>query len=135
MVLLVTFLEVLLGLISLGSATALNAILSMTVTGLYLTYAVPICYMLYARYNSVAPAFGPFRISPRFGAAVNILGLIYLVLVIFFSMWPVTYPVTSSTMNWAVVVLAGWVVLGAAYYFLGGRNKYKNPIVAASTLH
>lgn len=133
MVLLVSFLELLFGLISLGSTTALNAILSMAVTGMCLSYAMPICYMLYARRKATVPAFGPFRMRPRAGVAVNILALVYLVLVIFFSTWPVTYPVTSQTMNYSIVVLSGWTIIGGAYYLLRGRRKYKNPIITTST--
>ena len=132
-VLLVTVLEAALGLISLGSTTALTAVLSMATTSAYLSYALPICYMLCARYKGTAQPFGPFRMRPTVGWAINILAVAYLVLVMFFSTWPITYPVTPLTMNYDVVVLTGWLIIGSGYYLLRGRHQYSNPICNVAT--
>jgi choline transport protein len=132
-VLLVTMLEVVLGLISLGSTTALTAVLSMATTSVYLSYALPICYMLRARYKGIALPFRPFRMPPKVGWVINILAVAYLVVVMFFSTWPITYPVTRLTMNYDVVVLAGWLFVGSGYFLVRGRYLYSNPLCNVAT--
>lgn len=135
MVIFVTVLEIALGLISLGSTTALTAVLSMATTSVYMSYALPICYMLRARYRGTAPPFGPFRMLPTVGWVINILAVAYLVVVMFFSTWPIRYPVTRLTMNYDVVVLAGWLFIGTGYYLLRGRYRYNSPISNVTTIH
>lgn len=127
--LLVTALEIILGLISLGSTEALTGILSMATTSAYLSYALPISYMLYVRYKGTAPPRGNFSMSPGVGWTINILAIGYLTIVIFFSTWPITYPVTRLNMNWDVVVLAGWLIFGSTYYLVSGRFGYKCPVI------
>ncbi|KAK5046856.1 hypothetical protein LTR84_007210 [Exophiala bonariae] len=131
MVLLVFVLQVLLGFLYLGSTTAFNAVLAMAIIGMYLSYALPIVYMLFCGRGSTRVEPAPFRMSRKIGIATNIVALLWLVLAIFFSTWPNFYPVTLETMNWSIVVLAGWVVVGAVYYVVWGRKIYEGPIVDA----
>jgi len=70
---------------------------------------------------------------PTVGWAINILAVAYLVLVMFFSTWPITYPVTPLTMNYDVVVLTGWLIIGSGYYLFRGRHQYSNPICNVAT--
>ena len=70
--------------------------------------------------------------SSKIGTLVNVFGFIWLVMVIFFSTWPGLYPVTSTNMNYSIVVLASWVIIGGAYYLVRGRKVYAGPVVSAS---
>ena len=129
MVLLVTLLEFLLGFIYLASTTAFNAILSMAILGMYLSYALPIAYMLFCGRRESSPRPGPFKLGKTLGRVVNAIALCWLVLAMFFSTWPNFYPVTAENMNYSTVVLAGWVVVGGGYYFALGRGKYEGAVL------
>lgn len=83
MVVLVSILQFLLGFIYLGSTTAFNAVLSMAILGMYLSYLLPIVYMLLFGRNSGAHEPGPFKLG-KAGVYVNILALCWLVLAMFF---------------------------------------------------
>lgn len=127
MVLLISVLELLLGFIYLGSTTAFNAILSMAILGMYLSYAMPIGYMLFCGRGVNSPQPGPFKMGRTVGTIVNAIAFLWLILAMFFSTWPNFYPVTLETMNWSTVVLAAWVGIGGAYYLVVGRKQYEGP--------
>lgn len=130
MIVLVSLLQGLLGFIYLGSTTAFNAILSMAIIGMYLSYILPIVYMLLCGRKSLSPAeYGPFKLGKLGGTIINIVAVLWLVLAIVFSTFPNFQPVTPQNMNYSVVVLGGWVGGGAAYYLLRGRKVYTGPVV------
>lgn len=128
MIILVSIIEVLLGLLYLQSTTAFNAVLSMAILGMYLSYALPIIYMLlFGRKNGMHPP-GPFGLG-RYGPYLNVMALIWLVVAIIFGSFPSFYPVTPVNMNYSTVVLAGWIVFGAVYYVISGRHTYIGPMI------
>ena len=130
MIVLVSVLQALLGFIYLGNTTAFNAILSMAIIGMYLSYLLPIVYMLcFGRPKLSRSEYGPFRLGRIGGASVNALAIVWLVLAIIFSTFPSYEPVTPQDMNYSTVVLAGWVVFGATYYLFFGRRVYTGPVV------
>lgn len=130
MIVLVSVLQGLLGFIYLGNTTAFNAILSMAVIGMYLSYILPIVYMLlYGRSRLSASEYGPFKLGKAGGKIVNVIAILWLVLAMVFSTFPNFQPVTAQNMNYSTVVLAGWVGFGAVYYFLKGRKIYTGPVI------
>lgn len=130
MIVLVSVLQGLLGFIYLGNTTAFNAILSMAIIGMYISYILPIIYMLvYGRKKLARSEYGPFRLGRVAGTVINIMAILWLVLAIVFSTFPNYEPVTSQNMNYSTVVLAGWVVFGVVYYFWVGRRVYTGPVV------
>jgi choline transport protein len=134
MVLLVSGLQLLLGFVYLGSTTAFNAVVSMAIIGMYLSYALPIAYMLFCGRGTGRAQPGPFKLGHKLGMAANVIALLWLVLAMFFSTWPNFYPVTAETMNYSIVVLAGWVLVGAVYYVFWGRNAYVGPVVDVQSI-
>lgn len=83
MIVLISILQFVLGFIYLGSTTAFNAVLSMAILGMYLSYLLPIVYMsLYGRNPSVHKP-GPFKLG-KAGIYINIAALCWLVLAMFF---------------------------------------------------
>lgn len=64
----------------------------------------------------------------RYGMAVNIGALAFLLPVFVFAFFPLATPVTIQTMNWSIVMYGGIILVATAYYFLGGRNKYVPPV-------
>lgn len=83
MVVLVSVLQFLLGFIYLGNSTAFNAVLSMAILGMYLSYLLPIVYMLLYGRKPGAHEPGPFKLG-RAGAAINIAAICWIILAIFF---------------------------------------------------
>ncbi|GKT86406.1 choline transport protein (amino acid permease) [Colletotrichum tofieldiae] len=129
-VILVTVLQMLLGFIYLGNTTAFNAILSMAIIGMYSSYIIPIAYMMaYGRKNLNASDYGPFKLGPILGPILNVVSLVWMVVVIIFSTFPSAMPVTPQTMNYSVVVMAGWLFFGVVYYLSFGKKKFKVPSV------
>ena len=128
MIILVGVLQFLLGLVYLGSTTAFNAILSMAVLGMYMSYVLPIIYMLLYGRGAAGLLRGPFQMSRAVGTCVNTVAIIWLIVAMFFSTWPNFYPVTKDNMNYSTVVLAGWLLVGSIMYLTTCRTKYEVPI-------
>lgn len=134
-VVVVTVLQALLGLIYLGSSTAFSAVLAMAVIGMYLSYLLPVCYMLLVgRASLPASAYGPFRLGRRLGVAANVVSVVWLIVSIVFSTFPSAVPVTAENMNYSSVVMGGWVVFGAVYYLGWGWKEFKVPVVTGADL-
>lgn len=135
MVLVVGFLQMLLGLIYLGSSTAFNAVLSMAILGMYASYLSPIVFMLiYGRRSSSSIirglGLGSFNLGPRWGPVVNIVAIIWLFIAMVFSTFPTVEPVTPENMNYCIVVTMGWMMIGGAYYYIfGGKQRFSGPVV------
>ncbi|KAJ5887036.1 uncharacterized protein N7473_009710 [Penicillium subrubescens] len=135
MILVVSFLQMLLGLIYLGSSTAFNAVLSMAILGMYASYFSPILFMLiYGRRTTaeVVRGLGPgmFNLGSRWGPVVNLIALLWLILAMVFSTFPTVQPVTPDNMNYCVVVTMGWMFIGGVYYYVfGGKKRFTGPVV------
>ncbi|KIX94978.1 uncharacterized protein Z520_09288 [Fonsecaea multimorphosa CBS 102226] len=130
MIVLVSVLQALLGFIYLGNTTAFNAVLSMAIIGMYLSYLLPIVYMvIYGRSKLSRDDYGPFKLGKAAGVLVNIVAIVWLIFAMIFSTFPNFQPVTAQNMNYSTVVLAGWVGGGAVYYFLKARNVYTGPVI------
>ncbi|KAJ8066091.1 hypothetical protein OCU04_005181 [Sclerotinia nivalis] len=124
-----TVVEMLLGLIYLGNSTAFNAILSMSVLGMYASYLVPIIYMIiYGRKNLKRSQYGPFKLGDTLGLVVNVVAVVWLLVAIVFCTFPGVQPVTAQNMNYSVVVMGGWLFFGTIFYFGFGRGVYNGPI-------
>lgn len=119
--LLVTFVQLLLGLINLGSTSAFTAFVSVGVIALSVSYAIPIALSLIGdRRKEVNQA--KWNCGNLVGTIVNIVALVWIGCeVVLFSM-PSTLPVTTVSMNYASVVLVGFGVLSAGWYFAYARK-------------
>lgn len=134
-VVIITILEFLLGLIYLGNSTAFYAILSMAIIGMYISYAIPIVYMLFGGRQRIRKSdYGTFRLGPIFGPVLNIIGLIWMVVSVIFSAFPTIMPVTPQNMNYSVVVMAGWTLFGLIFYVWYGRHKFDVPLHAVEAV-
>lgn len=128
-VLLSCLITALLALINLGSDAALNAIISVQVAALMLTYSVSISCVLYRRVAYPEPLL-PARWSlGRWGLPVNVAGLAYVLFAFFWSFWPNAVPVARDSFNWSVVIFAGVLVVALVMYAVRGRTVYVGPVV------
>jgi amino acid transporter len=118
----------LLSLINIGSATAFNAIISLQVCAIMLTYTVSIACVLYRRiaHPELIPT-ARWSLG-KWGIVVNVIGLIYVTFTFFWSFWPNTVPVTLDTFNWSVVLFVGVFVISIIMYIFQGRKVYVGPV-------
>lgn len=66
------------------------------------------------------------------GIAVNAWACLYLITMVFFSFWPTATPVTSSTMNYAVVITGAVVIISLMYYQVYAKRVYTGPVIEIS---
>lgn len=138
----------LLGLVNIGSSVALNGIISMAVSGLYLSYLVVAALLLYRRCTGTISRFndgegadglinvpgaklvwGPFRVPGIAGFLINGYAVIYQIIVVFFSFWPTQMDVDQTTMNFSVVGTVGTILLATIYYVVRARKVYVGPVI------
>lgn len=141
----------LLALINIGSEVAFNDLVSMSVSGLYLSYMVVASLLLYRRCTgSISHAsghedmivntagaklvWGPFHIPGVFGILVNLWAVVYMIIIVFFTFWPTESQVTVTTMNFSIVGTVGTIILSIVYYWVRARKVYSGPIVEVDDL-
>ncbi|TKA41489.1 hypothetical protein B0A54_06376 [Friedmanniomyces endolithicus] len=122
---LVTVVQMLLGLINLGSSSAFTAFVSVGVQALALAYGIPIAISLFCGRKEVNKA--RWNLGQTLGTVVNVLALVWIAFeLVLFSM-PTALPVTSVTMNYASVVVVGFGAIAALWYAIYSRKSYKGP--------
>ena len=118
---LVTGVQMLLGLINIGSSSAFLAFVSVGVIALAVSYAIPIGLSLWYRRREVSQA--RWNCGPIIGPIVNIIALSWIAFeTVLFSM-PTVLPVTSVSMNYASVVLSGFLAISAFWYVVYARKR------------
>lgn len=117
---LMTVVQMLLGLINLGSTSAFIAFISVGVVALALSYAIPIFLSLLHNRKEVSKA--QWHCPPLIGYTVNIIAVAWICFELVLFCMPVALPVTKVTMNYSSVVLVGFMVFGAAWYAAVARK-------------
>ncbi|RGP60207.1 amino acid permease [Fusarium sporotrichioides] len=131
----ITVLEMLLGLIYVGNSTAFNAVLSMAIIGMYISYLLPVACMLFFGRRTLSPTdYGPFKLNRLSGMVCNTVALVWSIVAVIFSTFPTQMPVTETNMNYSIVIMAGWIVLGLLHYVAVGRHRFKMPVVRAHVI-
>lgn len=121
---LVTVIEMLLGLINLGSSAAFTAFASVGVIGLAIGYLVPVAISLCTGRKEVEQA--KWNVGHVAGTIANVVAVAWIVFeLILFSM-PTALPVTEVSMNYASVVLVGLISLSGIWYAISGRKRRFN---------
>ncbi len=146
---------IVLSLVNIGSATAFNGVISISVAGLFGSYLIAASLLLYRRLTGGICAFdphhhapgtgadgefltntaqsnltwGPWHLPGALGIANNAFACAYLTFVFFFSFWPAYQDVTYQNMNWAVLVFCAVLLFSVLYYALWARKVYTGPIV------
>lgn len=115
-------------IINIASTVAFNAIVSITIAGLFISYMIPIILMITKRLKHEPVRMGPWTLG-KAGLSVNIIAVCFLTISVFFSFWPPAIPVTALTMNWSCAVFGGVVIIGLIWYGIYGRKVYNGPII------
>ncbi|KAK4966431.1 hypothetical protein LTR42_011594 [Elasticomyces elasticus] len=117
---------VLLSLIEIGSTAALNAILALDLAALLCSYTISIGCIALRRIRG--PPLPPREWSlGKFGLAINICALIWLIPMFVFTLFPSVTPVTAAGMNYGVLLFGFVVVFSTGYYLVIGKNAYISP--------
>lgn len=118
---LMTVVQMLLGLINLGSTSAFTAFVSVGVQALAASYALPIIFSLWNRREEVNKA--RWTMGPTIGPIVNIIALCWISFeLVLFSM-PVSLPVSPASMNYSSVVFVGFMSIAAFWYIVHSRKS------------
>ncbi|RMZ86993.1 hypothetical protein DV736_g5784, partial [Chaetothyriales sp. CBS 134916] len=118
---------ILMSLINIGSNVALNAIESIIISAFMSSYMITIACVLWKRIKGEPLPARRFSLG-RYGMAINIASLVFLLPLFFFSFFPLATPVTAKTMNWNSAMFGGVIVLATAYYWVWGRKQYTPPV-------
>ncbi|MCJ1246644.1 hypothetical protein MMC30_003853 [Trapelia coarctata] len=141
-----TVIAALLALINIGSYTAFNDVLSLSITGFYSTYFAASALLLWRRCtggieepnpnNFNAPltgkdqlVWGPWRLPGVWGIMNNAFACGYMLVILVFSLFPPTTPTTLATMNYASLVTGALALFSVFYYYVWGRKIYKGPVI------
>ncbi|KAK5705709.1 hypothetical protein LTR17_021444 [Elasticomyces elasticus] len=118
----------LLSLINLGSAVALNIITSLGTGALIISYVISISCVIAKRLRG-EPLL-PRRWSlGAWGLPINILSVLFLSLVFIMNFFPIS-PVglNAVTFNWNILITGAVVIIAGIYYFVHGRKVYDGPV-------
>ncbi|KAG1844723.1 amino acid transporter [Suillus subluteus] len=119
-----TVIQVLLGLVYLGSLAAFNAFAGVAVMCLGASYAMPVAISLMNARRDMHDA--PFNLG-RFGTVINVIAVLWIMFVtVLFSM-PAVIPVTIWSMNYASAMFVGFGMISAAWYMINGQFYYRGP--------
>lgn len=114
-------------MINIGSTTALLAIVTLTIGSLMSSYIITIGCLLLKRIRG--EPLPPHRWTlGRFGMAINIASLAFLLPVFVFAFFPLTSTVDPVSMNWCVVMYCGIIIIAIVYYIIRGRHYYIPPV-------
>ncbi|KAJ7108061.1 amino acid transporter [Mycena crocata] len=128
-ILLSTTIQLLLGLIYLGSSAAFNAFVGVAVMCLGSSYAMPVAISLANARKDMADS--PFHLG-RFGTTLNASAVVWAAFeMVLFSM-PAVLPVTPTTMNYASVVFVAFALMSAVWYLISGRYHYRGPDIPSA---
>lgn len=73
--------------------------------------------------------WGPWRVPGILGTINNAYACVYMVFVLFWSVWPPATPVNYTTMNYSVVVTSGVIILSGVWYLVRAKREYKGPLI------
>ncbi|KGO66187.1 Amino acid/polyamine transporter I [Penicillium italicum] len=119
-----TIFMALLGLINIGSTTAFNAITSLAVVSLHVSYLIPIGLHLLRRFTGPPLQYGPFKLGNLLGPTMNVLALMYSTVIIIFLFFPPYQPVTPQNMNYAIVVFGAVMVWSGVLWITKGKRVF-----------
>jgi len=120
---------VLLSLINIGSTAAFNSLISLTNVAFFTCYFISIGCVLLKRLRGEPLPPCQFKVPDKLAIACSSTSLLYMAWASIICFFPDAIPVTAVSMNWAVVVYFGVVILAGLYYVFRGRKKYTPPIL------
>ncbi|KAH8777343.1 amino acid permease [Diaporthe sp. PMI_573] len=117
----------LLSLLNIGSSSyiALNAIVSLSSLAIYMSYAIVLACVLYARLTN-GLELGQWNLG-RAGTPVNIFGLVYTLYAMIWLPFPTDVPATASNMNYCGPVFGVVLVAAITLWFIRAQRGWDGP--------
>ncbi|KAL1639716.1 hypothetical protein SLS58_007614 [Diplodia intermedia] len=122
-----TLITIALSLINIGSDVAFNAIISLNVVSLMITYMTSIGCILWRRIYHPETLPNCRWSLGKWGVPVNIAG--FFTHAFFWCFWPNATPTDAVNFNWASVMFVAVAIFSTAYYYIKGKHSYKGPVV------
>ncbi|KAL0579387.1 hypothetical protein V5O48_002612 [Marasmius crinis-equi] len=117
----------LLGLLAFAGDTAIAAVFTVSITALYVAYAIPIVARFVGK-NDFKP--GPFRLG-IFSLPVAVISVLFMLFLGIVFLFPATPQTDVPDMNYSVVVLGGVMFFSLVWYYFpkyGGVHWFTGPI-------
>lgn len=121
----------LLAIINIASSTAFYALISLPTIALYISYFIPILFLVIRKLQNRHPAYGPFKLG-RWGLPINLFSLVYIIYIIVFLPFPSMRPVTALNMNYAGPLVGAVILMALGDWFISGRKRFSVPIARAT---
>lgn len=116
----------LLALINIASATAFNALISLPTIALYISYGIPILFLLIRKLQGRHPQYGPFKLG-RWGIPINLFSLVYIIYILTFLPFPTVLPVDATTINYAGPLVGAVILIAIGDWFVTGKRRFHVP--------
>ena len=117
----------LVSLINIGSTVALNAINSITISALMSSYILTIGCLIYRRWRGDPLPARRWSLG-RYGMAINLASMIFLLPMFVFAFFPIATPVQPASMNWGCLLFGGVIIIAGVYYAVWGHKVYTPPV-------
>ncbi|EPS35663.1 hypothetical protein H072_10915 [Dactylellina haptotyla CBS 200.50] len=114
----------LLGLIYFGSNAAFQSFVGVATICLSTSYGFPILVNILNNRKAVQKS--TFSLG-KFGYAINIATVTWIILSVVLFCMPVSIPVTAAGMNYASVVFMGFAFISVVWYVIRGRKTFNGP--------
>ncbi|KAK5193991.1 hypothetical protein LTR92_006331 [Exophiala xenobiotica] len=117
------------GAIYVGSTTAFNSFISMSILSLNVTYAIPQGIVFFRGRDKVLPSTRQFNLGKVFGPFCNIFCVCWVSLYTVLFCLPTFLPAEVKSMNYVSVVVAGCALIIVIMWFTGKRKTFVGPII------
>ncbi|BGP33126.1 hypothetical protein JCM10296v2_004915 [Rhodotorula toruloides] len=117
-------------LIYFGSSAAFNAILSVSVVLLNISYIIPIILLLVRGRHLLRPESFPsptWTLGPILGPVANVVAVAFTAMTTVFFLFPPEAKPTGSSMNYAVAVMGIVFILSTITWLFQGRKTFTGP--------
>jgi hypothetical protein len=122
-----TFLAVY-GAIYVGSTTAFNSFISMSILSLNVTYAIPQGIVFFRGRDKILPSTRHFNLGKVLGPFCNIFCVLWVSLYTVLFCLPTFLPAEVASMNYVSVVVAGVVLIITIMWFSGKNKTFSGPV-------
>lgn len=111
-------------LLPLVSTVAFDSIIGISTIGFDVSYGIPILLKVIYNYDNFPPTQMSLGV---YSNSLNILSVVWLFGTSILLLLPTASPVTTSSMNYTVVVVGGFSALSAVYWFTYAKDNFRGP--------
>jgi len=116
------------GAIYVGSTTAFNSFISMSILSLNVTYAIPQGIVFFRGRDKILPSTRHFNLGKILGPFCNIFCVLWVSLYTVLFCLPTFLPAEVASMNYVSVVVAGVVLIIVIMWFSGKNKTFLGPV-------